>query len=100
MLLEFEKNHLLKNNALLLHEPGGDGVDDGGAVGAGVGGRQGKEGGGEDEGLHSGGRHYVTRHHHHDIIKIRNRMDTFIAEDGVKVKSASKYETCTAYYGV
>merc|ERR1719264_2441909 len=44
-----DQNSLLRGNALLRRKPGSDCGDDGGAVAAGVGGRQGQEGGGEDE---------------------------------------------------
>ena len=49
----------LRGDAFLRGESGGDGGDDGGAVAAGVGGHQGQEGGGEDEGLHGGGRYIM-----------------------------------------
>ena len=54
-------NYPLCGKALLRHEPGADGGDDGGAVAAGVGGRQGQEGGGEDECLQVdyGGQHDI-----------------------------------------
>ena len=47
----FDDIYPLRSKALLLHEPGADGGDDGGAVAAGVGGRQGKQDGGEKEDL-------------------------------------------------